>query len=129
MAEVDKYRRVVDHPDDWRFVRGLIHHAPAHVLPALMCAYLATWRHAAMGEPSPHRKDNAGRRAANSRLRIDSQRMEGGHAPTRRRYAKLVQDGPKQACTTCQHCSLLGDCGKGLPMDGALCPEWRADFT
>ena len=82
-----------------------------------------------MNEHRAHRKDNAGRRAANSRLRIDSKLMASGDSATRQRYARLVQKGPKQACTTCQHCSLLGECGKGLPMDGALCPEWRADFT
>jgi len=129
MAEVDIYKRYVVHPDDWRFVRSLIHHAPAQVLPALMCAYLSSWRWAAMQEPASHRKDNAGRRAANTRLRVDSERMEKGHHSTRQRYARLVNSGPKQACTTCQHCTLKGECSKGLPMDGELCAEWKPDFT
>ncbi|WP_299313477.1 hypothetical protein [uncultured Halomonas sp.] len=129
MAEVDKYQHAITHPDDWKFVRGLIHHAPDNVIPALLCAYLAIWRHAAMNEHKSHRKDNAGRKAANSRLRIDSQRMAIGHAETRQRYARLVRHGPKQTCATCQHCSLLGECNKGLPMRGDLCDEWRADFS
>ncbi len=129
MAEVDKYRRAIDRPDDWQFVRSLIHHAPDNVIPALLRAYLATWRHAAMNEHKEHRKDNAGRKAANSRLRIDSQRMASGDSDTRKRYARLVQKGPKRACTTCQNCSLLGECSKGLPMRGDLCDEWKADFS
>lgn len=129
MAEVDKYRSLVAHPDDWTFVRGLVHHAPDNVLPALFCAYLATWRHAAMNESRAHKKENAGRYAANSRLRIDSEAMERGDPATAKRYARLVQHGPKQGCATCQHCSLLGECEKGLPGPGDKCEEWRADFT
>lgn len=129
MAEVDVYRRHVSHPDDWAFLRPLVEHAPSHVMPALFCAYLATWRAAAMKEEAPHRKDNAGRRAANSRLRIDSQRMASGDSATRQRYARLVNNGPRQSCSTCQHCTLLGECGKALPMRGDLCDSWKADFT
>lgn len=128
MAEVDVYRIYVEHPDDWRFVRSLTHHAPSNVLPALFCAYLASWRDAAMKEPASHRKDNAGRTAANSRLRIDAKNMSAGHEATRKRYERLTSQGPKQACTACQHCSLSGECKKELPMNGALCQEWKADF-
>ena len=128
MAEVDVYKICVEHPDDWQFVRSLTHDAPANVLPALFCAYLSTWRHAAMQEPASHRKENAGRRAANTRLRLDAIAMEGGDKDTRQRYARLVQYGPKQNCATCQHCSLIGECKRSLPGPGHLCEEWRADF-
>lgn len=129
MAEVDVYRRWVEHPDDWAFVRPLVEHAPSHVMPALFCAYLATWRAAAIKEDVKHCKDNAGRRAANSRIRVDSKRMEDGDKATRQRYARLVNQGPRQSCATCQHCTLVGECDKGLPMEGELCDSWRADFT
>lgn len=129
MAEVDVYRRYVENPEDWAFLRPLVAHAPSNVLPALFCAYLSTWRAAAMKEALPHRKDNAGRRAANSRLRVDSHLMMAGDTKTRQRYARLVSQGPRQSCATCQHCTLLGECSKGLPMDGALCEKWKADFT
>lgn len=129
MAEVDVYKNYVEHPEDWRFVRALVEHAPSHVLPALFCAYLSSWRHGAMCEPRPVKKENSGRRAANSRIRIDAERMQRGDKDTRQRYARLVQQGPKQACATCQHCSLLGKCGLGKLGPGHLCEDWKADFT
>ena len=128
LAEVDLYRHCAVDLEDWDFLRGLTHHAPADVLPAIFCAYLATWRHAAMLEPSPARKENAGRYAGNCRMRVDAAKMERGDKDTMRIYARLVREGPRVACATCQHCDTVGGCRKGLPMVGSECPEWRADF-
>lgn len=124
---MDTYQKLIMHPDDWQFVYSLVHHAPDHILPALFCAYLASWRHAAMMEPLPHKKDNAGRRAANTRLRTDADRMQQGDQATMELYGRLVREGPKRGCATCRHCTLLGECGNDLPMNTPWCSEWERD--
>lgn len=128
MAEVDVYKKYIQHPDDWAFVRGLVHHAPAPMLPALFCAYLSSWRDGAMKERVACRKENAGRRAANSRIRADAEAMQRGDKDVQRIYWRLVNRGPKQTCATCQYCDMEGVCKKALPGTGNLCEQWKADF-
>ncbi|MFN2349261.1 MAG: hypothetical protein ABR558_06775, partial [Thioalkalivibrio sp.] len=50
-------------PEDRRFIHSHIDDRPDR--RALITEYAARWRSAAAAEPTPHKRDNAGRRSAN----------------------------------------------------------------
>lgn len=128
MAEVDIYRHWVADRADWEFVRPIVQHAPREMLPPIFSEYRRRYKEAAFSEPAPHRKDNAGRRAANIGLRRDSEAMKRRDADTNARYSNLVrQGGPCQSCATCRHSTLVhGECKdpEGTPEQERLCTRF-----
>lgn len=56
-------------PEDRRFIEKILAGQPAWIVEAALKDYEITWRAAADNEPAPHKKDNAGRRAANTFFR------------------------------------------------------------
>lgn len=69
--------------DDREYVWSRLATLPAHAMERAARRYVQTWTEAADAEPKPHRKENAGRRAANRTLlaliRPDSWRWRREH--------------------------------------------------
>lgn len=128
MAEVDIYRHWVADRTDWEFVRPLVCHAPREMLPPIFSEYRRRWKQAAYAEPKPHRKENAGRRAANTGLRRDVEAMKRRDPEANKRYATMVRLGtPEQLCATCRHSTMVaGECKRagGTPETEKLCTEF-----
>ena len=126
---MNRFRSYVPHAKDWDFIVGIASGMPSRMLPALFCAYLASWRHAAISEPAEHRKDNAGRRAANIRMRESVQGIKRNDARTMAIYTRLLTSGPTISCATCSKCNLEGICTISGDPVGKPCDKWKADFT
>lgn len=128
MAEVDIYRYWVADKADWEYVRPMVCHAPREMLPPIFSEYRRRYKEAAFAEAGPHRKDNAGRRAANVGLRRDVEAMKRRDPETVRHYAQLVRQAtPYQACAACRHSTLVaGECKNpdGTPETEKLCTEF-----
>lgn len=126
---MDQWVKYIPHAKDWEFIQRTLHGIPARLYPALFCAYLASWRHVAMIEPVEHKKDNAGRRAANTIIRVSAEGIRNGNERTLATYSRMLTSGPKVNCSTCSKCSLDGICGISGNKAGDVCAEWKADFT
>lgn len=57
-------------PDDARWIREQLNNLPQRYRQQAMDGYSAAYQEAHEAEPAPHRKENAARFAANTRLRI-----------------------------------------------------------
>lgn len=119
------------HRDDLKFFESLTHHAPSDVLLLLRFEYIRAWKAAAAAEPYSHRKDNAGRFAANTMIREDSENMRARDPETLAKYKKLLEQGPPRICCTCEHYDQNGHCEKlkaDPPHDFAqskCCDNWE----
>lgn len=125
---MEQFKKHIPHAKDWEFIQRTLQGIPPRLHPALFCAYLASWRHAAINEPKTYRKDNAGRRAANTRIRESALGIKTGNASVLSIYSRLLESGPKVSCATCSKCSLEGVCTAGGEAVKP-CSEWKADFT
>lgn len=56
-------------PGDVAYVNGTLAHRPETSVHQLLCGYIEVWIRAAATEPQDQKKENAGRRAANTWLR------------------------------------------------------------
>lgn len=126
---MEQFKNYIPHAKDWEFIRRTLQGIPARLYPALFCAYLASWRHAAINEPVVHKKDNAGRKAANTIIRVSAEGVRKGNAKTLATYSRMLTRGPKVNCSTCAKCSLEGICGVSGNQAGKVCADWKADFT
>lgn len=121
----------VGHPHDWEFFHRLTHHAPREMLCAIVSEYRRAWREAEAAEPVGHRKTNAARRAANTRLREDAEGMKSKEPEVLRKYREIVANGPPRVCHTCDHYLDDGSCRHydATPPDDFAgtpnaCPAW-----
>lgn len=126
---MNRFKDYIPHAKDWEFIQRTVAGLPARLYPALFCAYLASWRHAALSEPVEHKRDNVGRRAANTRIRESAAGIRANDTRTLAIYTRLLESGPKQSCATCSKCTLEGVCSVSKEQAGELCQEWKADFT
>jgi len=114
--------------DDVRFLSRVLEPLSREAQGRIMWAYRAAWADGEAAEPLPHRKENAGRRAANEWARSIMEIPQNVL-----RYRELIEQGPPQCCHTCDHFD--GDtCAKfdqTPPADFAAtegaCPHWLAE--
>lgn len=85
--------------DDKRFLARLLEPLARDAKGRVMWAYRAAWEAGEAEEAVPHKKENAGRRAAN--LWIRELMMET--PPAVLRYRELIDQGPPRLCHTCDH--------------------------
>ena len=85
--------------DDKRFLARLLEPLTREAKGRVMWAYRAAWEAAEAEEMAPHKKENAGRRAAN--LWIREMMMET--PPAVLRYRELIEQGPPRFCHTRDH--------------------------
>jgi len=84
--------------DDRRFLARLLEPLMREAQGRVMWAYRAAWQDGEAAEPLPHRKENAGRKAANIWVR---EMMETPNKVLR--YRELIEQGPPRFCHTCDH--------------------------
>jgi hypothetical protein len=117
--------------DDARFLARILGSLSREAQGRVMWAYRAAWADGEAAEPLPHRKENAGRRAANKWVRSV---MEAPKSVMR--YRELIEQGPPQCCHTCDHFvrengGLCAKFDQTPPADFAategVCPHWLAE--
>ena len=119
--------------DDARFLARILGSLSREAQGRVMWAYQTAWADGEAAEPLPHRKENAGRRAANEWARSIMETPQNVL-----RYRELIEQGPPQCCHTCDH--FVRDHAEGAicakfdqtpPADFAAtegaCPHWLAE--
>lgn len=117
--------------EDVHYVRNLIKDGEPEIQAELMRKYAMTWVDTSDTCDWSHRADNEGRRAANTWIRREVERLRHQEPESVRRYREIVRQGPPKCCHTCDRYDKSGSCTKFsmeppedfAARDGA-CPEW-----
>lgn len=99
-----------------------------------MHRYALAWKTAMDEERTPHRKENAARRQANTLIRREVRSMRSEEPEMVKLYREWQNYGPPPCCHTCMYYSKDGDCEYHMmrPPDDFTqkigeCPSWEME--
>ena len=122
-------------PDDKKWLRHILTDGEPQIVRALLLRYADIFLQCSDAEPVKHRKDNAGRRAANTWIRQEIDKMRHEEPETVKNYRRLLKEPFPKCCHTCENYDLQGVClryGMEPPEDFAAktdaCADWVEDI-
>lgn len=129
------WRRLLLHRDDRRYVRVLLDGLWRADRLALLRGYAEAWEAGEAAEPSPVKRENAGRKAANIWIREEAKIVRYGEPEDVKHWREAKHRQAPACCHTCEHYDQHGSCTKFdqvPPEDFAAmigaCPEWEEEI-
>ena len=122
--------------EDRQWLRDLLKDGEPQIVRALVEQYRERWRAASGAEAVEHKRDNAGRRAGNTWIREEIEKMKHAEPQAVMTYRRMLKDPYPRCCHTCDHYQDSGECRRyhsAPPADFAatiptLCEGWEEEL-
>ena len=129
------WKSLLSHRDDKRYVKIIVDGFPLDVRRALLWGYVTAWEDAEAKEPVPHRRDNAGRRAANEWIRQEALALRFAEPEDVKHWREAKHRHAPACCHTCEFYDQDGHCtvfDQDPPEDFAAmigaCDQWEEEI-
>lgn len=123
-------------PDDVRYLRRMLSPLAGRIQYKMLAEYYLIWMLSSEDEATQHRKENAGRRAANEWLTSEVNAMREKEPETVRKYREAMATPIPKCCFTCDHYGADGKCsvfGMNPPKSFAesldKCNDWKEELS
>jgi hypothetical protein len=121
--------------DDEQYLVVLLRGIEDFAQAGLLHRYALAWKAAHDAEPASHRKENAGRRAANTIIRQEAKAMRAEEPDMVKQYREWQNFGPPPCCHTCLYYSKEGVCEwhnmtppAEFTQQIGQCPDWEMEI-
>ena len=106
------WKSLLSHRDDKRYVKIIVDGFPGPVRGALMRGWAQAWEAGEAAEPAPVKRENAGRRAANTWIREEALALRFAEPEDVKHWREAKHRHAPACCHTCEHYDQHGSCTK-----------------